>query len=232
VEIPPARNRRILKTLIKHITAHTYKPLLVRYLSKKRIYRHGRLRLEIPPEVFHPGFFHSTGLLLRYVMDLPLRDKRFLELGAGSGLIAFRAAGEGARVMATDINPIAVEWLRKNSEANRLAIEIMETNLFENIPTQSFDIIAINPPYYKKQPLTAAEHAWYCGEQGEYFEGLFAGLATYAHAASELIMVCCDGCDMEMIESLAGARGWELQCVRVKPTLIEKNFIYKIVRKQ
>ena len=94
---------------------HT-KPLLVKYLSATKCYQYKGIKLIIPPEVFHPGFFFSTKLLLQYINQFSLQQKTFLELGAGSGLIAIYAAKKNAMVTATDINPVAVEYLKKNSE--------------------------------------------------------------------------------------------------------------------
>ena len=81
---------------MKYVVGHTYKPLLEKYLSRKRTYRYNGFRLEIPPEVFHPGFFFSTRFLMRHLAQFRLQNKSFLELGAGSGLIAIHAAKEGA----------------------------------------------------------------------------------------------------------------------------------------
>jgi release factor glutamine methyltransferase len=155
-----------MRQAIKHITTRLYKPLLVKYLSATRMYTYKGIRLVIPPAVFHPGFFFSTRLLLRYIATLPLKKRSFLELGAGSGLIALYAAREGAQVTASDINAVAVHSLEMNSQSNRIPLTIIKSDLFAKIPQQAFDIIAINPPYYKKQPKTPAEYAWYCGEQG------------------------------------------------------------------
>ena len=55
----------------------------------------------------------------------------------------------------------------------RSTIRIIHSDLFDNIPLEAFDIIAINPPYYKKDPHAPAEYAWFCGKKGEYFERLF-----------------------------------------------------------
>lgn len=217
-----------MKAALKHIVAHTYKPLLVRYLSKTRVYKYGDITLEIPPQVFHPGFFFSTRLLLNYIRQFPLKSKRFLELGCGSGLISIYAAKKEAIVTATDINPIAVEFLQKNSRQNETELTIIRSDLFKSIPEQLFDIIAINPPYYKKQPKTAQEYAWFCGENGEYFSGLFNNLANHIHVNSEVLMVLFEGCDMEMIENLAAQNGFNLLCVYTRKNLLEKNFIYKI----
>ena len=220
-----------MKTAIKNIVARTYKPFLEKYLSKKRIYTYGNIKLQIPPEVFHPGFFTSTQFLLQYIEKLTLQGKDFLELGAGNGLISIYAAKQDAKVTATDINHVAIEFLRINSEENNFRLNIVQSDLFENISVQQFDIIAINPPYYKKNPQTLIDHAWYCGENGEFFFDLFRQLLKYIHKDSVVIMVLCDGCDLGMIEEAANQNGFKLSCVQIKQSLIEKNFIYKIEKR-
>ncbi len=217
-----------MNTVLKHIVANTYKPLLVKYLAKTRVYRYKDICLTISPEVFHPGFFFSTKLLLQYINKLPLPEKSFLELGCGSGLIAIAAAKKGAKVSASDINAVAVESLLKNSRQNKVKMEIIHSDLFHNIPEQQFDVIAINPPYYKKKPVTAQDHAWFCGENGEYFSVLFATLENYIHAHTEILMVLFEDCDMEMIQGFAAKNGYVLTCVYSKKNVLEKNFIFKI----
>ena len=217
-----------MKKTIKYLTTRLYKPLLVKYLSATRTYTYKGIRLVIPPAVFHPGFFFSTRLLLRYVASLPLQNKLFLEPGAGSGLISLYAARKGAIVTATDINPVAISNLEGNLHINRLHIDIIQSDLFTQIPQQAFDIIAINPPYYKKQPRTAAEYAWYCGERGEYFEHLFTGLRNYIHEQSVVLMVLCDGCDIQMIKNIADQHGFTLNCVQTKKNWVEINYIFEI----
>jgi release factor glutamine methyltransferase len=192
------------------------------------MYTYKGIRLVIPPAVFHPGFFFSTRLLLRYIASLPLKNKLFLELGAGSGLIALYAAREGAVVTATDINPVAVHSLELNRQSNRIPLTVIQSDLFADLPQQAFDLIAINPPYYKKQPRTPADYAWYCGEQGEYFQQLFSGLKNYMHAQSMVLMILCDGCDIPMIKEMAANNGLRLHYVFEKKNWIETNFIFSV----
>lgn len=220
-----------MKTILKHIVTRAYKPLLVKYLSKTRIYRYESLKLEIPPQVFHPGFFFSTQLLLHYMDSLAVKGKTILELGAGSGLISMEMCRKGAIVTASDINLVAIDYLTKNSGQNNLTLRIIHSNLFEHIPVQSFDIIAINPPYYRKQPQSLLDHAWYCGENGEYFTTMFQQLAPYIHPGTEVLMILCDGCDIKMIEKAAAQNGFEMHCLQMRQNLLEKNFIYKIQTK-
>jgi len=192
------------------------------------MYRHGDIRLAIAPEVFHPGFFFSTQLLLQYVNTMPLRGKAFLELGCGSGLISIAAAKKGACVTASDINPVAVDFLIKNSQENKVEMKIIGSDLFTDIPKQAFDIIAINPPYYKRKPVTAKDHAWFCGEHGEYFSKLFSTLPGYINTGTEIIMVLIEHCDMEMITGYAKKDGFTLRNVYSKKNMLEKILIFKI----
>ena len=217
-----------MKKIIKYIGGKTVRPLTAKYLSVTRKYTYNEIQLIIPPEVFHPGFFFSSKLLLKYILTLQLNERKFLELGAGSGLIAFSAAKKGASVTATDINPIAIEYLKKNSRLNNLPVQIILSDLFQNIPMQAFDIIAINPPYYKKEPVTDAEFAWYCGTNGEYFSTLFKGLKNYIDAQSLVFMVLSEESDLQMIKGIASGCSFILEPLQTKKLMWETNFIFKI----
>jgi len=221
-----------MSTLVKYVVGHTYKPLLEKYLSRKRTYRYNGFRLEIPPEVFHPGFFFSTRFLMRHLAQFRLQNKSFLELGAGSGLIAIHAAKEGAQVTATDINRTAVKYLDINARANRMNLDIVHSDLFEDLPVQQFDFIILNPPYYKRDAKDEKDLAWCCGSNGEYFERLFAGIGNYMHADSEVLMVLCDGCDLQMIQQMANTQGFKMECAISKKNFIETNYIFKIRRER
>jgi|KBSMisStandDraft_5_1062788.scaffolds.fasta_scaffold54914_2 release factor glutamine methyltransferase len=217
-----------MRNIIKYFVGIVYKPLLERYLSKPRHYKYKGVNLVIPPEVFHPAFFFTSKLLLHYVSLLPVMGKTFLELGAGSGMLSIYAAKKNARVTATDINPVAIEFLKKNSLANNVTLQIIYSDLFQNIPHQHFDYIAINPPFYKKDPVSDKDYAWYCGKNGEYFQGLFYSLANYSNSISTILMILSDDCDLEMINYYATEYGFKMDKVYTKQNLLEKNFIFKI----
>ena len=217
-----------MNEIFKYIVSKTYKPLLLRYLSGTRSYSYKDIVLKIPVEVFHPAFFSSTRILLKYIERIPVINKTFLELGAGSGLISMIVSQRGAYVTASDINATAIQYLQMNADHNQASFKIIHSDLFENIPVQYFDIIAINPPYYKKKPVSQIDHAWFCGENGEYFSKLFQNLNEYMHSNSQVLMVLCDGCDMPMIRSFALENGFQMNCVHMKRNMVEMNFIYQI----
>ena len=217
-----------MKSLWKYVVGVTYKPLLGYYLSFTRTYSYQNIRLQVPSNVFHPGFFFSTKLLLRYLSNIPMAGKLFLELGAGSGLISIVAAQKGATVTASDINKTAIRTLKKNAQDNGVKISVLESDVFQSISRKCFDLIAINPPYYKKQPISVKEYAWYCGEKGEFFQQLFSGLDHFIHSQSEVYMILCDDCDLDMISRYANEHLFKMNCVATFSNLLEKNFIFKI----
>jgi release factor glutamine methyltransferase len=142
-----------MRRITRYLATVFYKPFLVKYLSKERSYSYKNIQLRIHPEVFHPGFFHSTKILLN-VPGNPVfaQGKKLLELGAGSGLISISAAKAGADVTATDINPVAMRYLEANRRFNGVTLTVIVSDLFEQIPEQVFDVIVINPPYYFDSP--------------------------------------------------------------------------------
>jgi release factor glutamine methyltransferase len=111
-----------------------------------------RIEIVADEEVYNPS--DDSFLLLRAVEVSP--GESFLEMGTGSGLIALHAAKLGAKVTAVDINPKAVDCAKRNAARNQLAIEVLRSDLFENV-TGTFDVIAFNPPYL---PGTASSTSW------------------------------------------------------------------------
>ncbi|MGE5499022.1 MAG: hypothetical protein ACM3Q2_13155, partial [Syntrophothermus sp.] len=84
------------KKIIKHLLTPILKVILSLYLKRERVYSYNGISLRISQGVFHPGFFFSTKILLNYLLGFDLKDKKVLELGAGSGLISMVAASKGA----------------------------------------------------------------------------------------------------------------------------------------
>ena len=217
-----------LKSFTKYITSKTLQPAVKKYLAKTRTYQYQNISLTIPAGVFHPGFFFSTKILLKHVLSLRLNEKKLLELGAGSGLISFVAAQKNAIVTAIDINELAIEYLHINSNRNNISIDIIQSDLFENIAQQTFDIIVINPPFYKKDPQTKADYAWYCGMNGEYFYKLFCSINKYINEHTTILIILSEDCDIDLIKNIASENDFILKLVHAKKNLLEQNFIFNI----
>ena len=87
----------------------------------------------------------STEKLARLTIRRPVGSA--LDLGCGSGVHALLAAGHCGRVVATDVNPRAVDFARFNALLNGFNIECFEGNWLGPVQERQFDLVVSNPPY-------------------------------------------------------------------------------------
>ncbi|MBL4710023.1 MAG: methyltransferase [Flavobacteriales bacterium] len=201
------------------------------YFEKPRKYNYRQIKGIILPGVFYPYFTISTKLLLEFIEDLDLRGKSLLELGCGTGMISTLAAKKGAKVLASDINPAAIENVGLNATKNAVKLELILSDLFEKISQQTFDYIIINPPYYPKAPKNRAEEAWFCGVNFDYFEKLFSQLGDYLDGRSEVYMILSEDCEIEHIKGMADCKQFVFDLELQVKKRGEENYIFRIRRK-
>lgn len=192
--------------IIRRTALRAAAPVLKRWYTwwngRERQVRVDRLDFVVLPGVFPPHFFFSTRLLAEHVRSLPLQGRTFLDLGTGSGRVALTAARAGAIVTACDLNPAAVTCATNNAARNNLRITAVLSDQFDAVPDR-FDVIAINPPYYDREPKTPAEHAFLAGDGLRYFQRLFQVLADRIRQGSEVFVVLSEDLDLDRIRSIA-----------------------------
>ncbi|MFK7748044.1 MAG: methyltransferase [Kordia sp.] len=215
----------MFKKLKKHIFPIA-KFFFDKYIVKDRNYTYEGITVQINEEVFPPKFTISTKILLEYIKPLHITGKNFLELGCGSGIISLFAASKGANVTASDINQVAIDVLKEASITNEISLNVVYSDLFENLSDQHFDYIIINPPYYPKAPQNDKERAWFCGEDFEYFEKLFAQLPQYI--SPNTWMILSEDCEIDHIKKLAVKNGLTFELIFEKSVVKEKNYIFSI----
>lgn len=106
------------------------------------------LRLE-PGMAFGTGTHASTILSLLAIERYVKHDDDVLDVGTGTGILAMAAAFlTGGRLVATDLDPVAIRSAEHNISLNGLMgrIELWQGNLLEALPsdTQPFDVIVSN----------------------------------------------------------------------------------------
>ena len=91
------------------------------------------------------GVTPATRRFARSIMPVP--SEYSLELGTGCGYLASKTAAHIRNVVATDLNPRAINLARFNALLNRIEnVTFEEGNLFEPPGENLFDLIASNPP--------------------------------------------------------------------------------------
>lgn len=93
----------------------------------------------------------DTERLVEVALDLALPEKaRVLDLGTGTGAIALALASENCHwhVLGVDVAEDAISLAQKNAGDLKIGnAQFLQSNWFESIPRQSFDLIVSNPPY-------------------------------------------------------------------------------------
>jgi len=187
-----------------------YGQWVLHYIQKERSFEYAGIRVQVPPGVFHPGLFFTTTLFIDFLQRVDFQEKNVLDIGTGSGLLALFAAKQGARTTALDINPLAVATCRKNAISNGLPLQVVESDLFDQVPAgTTYDYLIVNPPYFKASPKDHAARAFFAGENLEYFDKLFQQIPPFTHTNTKIWMILSSECDLKMIHQKAATNGLE-----------------------
>ncbi len=94
----------------------------------------------------------ETETLIEYILDkFSDREKiKLLDMGTGTGAIAITIATEkpGWEIFASELSADALKLARDNSYSHQTTnISFVQSNWFDNIKANDFDIIVSNPPY-------------------------------------------------------------------------------------
>ena len=94
------------------------------------------------------------------------RVRRILDLCTGSGCIAIASKYHfpAAEVCASDVSPDALAVAALNLEQHDLSGQVVlyESDLFDSIPAQLFDVIVCNPPYVDAEDMSALGDEYHC----------------------------------------------------------------------
>lgn len=184
--------------------------------------------LTVLPGVFSPNSTYSTQLFVDYLSNIDLKDKKVLELGAGSGLISFYCAQKGAIVSASDISHAAIEGLHKNKNDLNLPISIVKSNFFESIDGE-FDYIFVNPPFFPKHPRNPIEETWCCGSQFEFYEAFFSNLLKRSFLNEKIYVILNKEFDIERINRIGLKNYFRLEAIKELKRANETYIINKVV---
>jgi methylase of polypeptide subunit release factors len=141
----------------------------------------------------------------------PVAGKRAVDVGTGTGVLAFVLARRGASVVATDLSPRAVACARENADALGLsgAVEVRQADLF---PGGQADLVVCNPPWIPSAAHTDLDRAIY-DPGGRMLTALVVGLPGALRPGGEAWIILSDlaerlGLRAEgEVEALIGAAG-------------------------
>jgi release factor glutamine methyltransferase len=185
-----------------------------------------KIKYHTHPQVYQPA--EDTYLLAENIKVN--RICNVLEIGTGTGLVAIIAAKQANKVIATDINPHALDCAVKNIVINKTYnIELRKGDLFEPLKDEKFDLILFNTPYLPSSEDEKIDDeldtAWDGGIDGrETIDRFIAGVKAYLKPGGKVQMVQSSLADNQETLNKLKELGFEA-CITAR----EKCFFEEIV---
>lgn len=162
------------------------------------------LTIDAPAGIYHPTPDSSSEFFIRNLREMKSeRIKSVLEIGAGCGAISlYIAARWNATITASDISPAAVEAIQHNAAQNGLRIDIVESDMFEQIPKRKYDLIIFNAPLIDKMPENAIEQYSLCDPSGVITRSYLRGSRNFLNKNGLAIVSICRNSAYEVLNGV------------------------------
>lgn len=160
-----------------------------------------------------------------------LAKGRVLDMGTGSGIQAVTAAAKRSvkRVLAVDINHKAIVYCRKKyPEQRKITWHVSE--LFSNIPKQTFDTIIFNPPYLP-QERNAQDIALYGGKNGyEILVRFLNQVKSWLTSNGIVLVVFSSLTNKPLVDELIAQQLLDATFLTRKKIPWEELYVYKLTK--
>ncbi len=148
---------------------------------------------------------------------------KVLEIGCGSGLLSIIAAKCGCEVLASDINPAAVECAKQNSKSNETEIKTVKSNLFDNVEGK-FDLIVFNPPYLPEEQ-NEDSRTWAGGKNLEVITDFIGSAKEHLEKGGKVLIVISSFSNHDAVLSQFADSGFDARIIAEQKIPWEKLFV-------
>jgi release factor glutamine methyltransferase len=165
--------------------------------------------LTVLPDVYAPHIFTDS---FWFAEQLPkiVGQNSLLEIGAGTGIISIACALNGARVVATDINPNAVENTSVNARRYGVDITARVGDVYSSVKSEEkFDYIFWAHPF-NNWPKPVYDPLLLTGMDYQYqsVQTYLKGAKQHLNTGGKLLLGTGDTADLASILSFAKAGGY------------------------
>ncbi len=168
------------------------------------------------PHVYPSDRFRTTNFVLDSLQPL-FKDFTVCDMGCGLGIVGLFALQQGAKsVVQVDINSRAIENAKANKNLYRYSdekLKIYESDCFDYVPKQIFDIIIFNIPFHSEpyeieDPLEYAFHDPVFSSTKKFFRQV----VNFCHSDTRIFIAFSSKgnvCELEKIFDNSGLK-WKL----------------------
>jgi SAM-dependent methyltransferase len=114
-----------------------------------------------------------------------------LDLGCGAGAVGLLLARAARRVVATDVSPRALALARLNATLNGVRnVELRQGDLFEPVHGETYDRIAVHPPFLARRDGAPTSPFAYGGRRGDELSlRMLAGIPSHLAPAGRGLLL-------------------------------------------
>jgi release factor glutamine methyltransferase len=161
------------------------------------------------PNVWSPGYDWSSLFYVENLVDV--RDRSFLEIGSGTGVISvFAGRGGASRVVAVDVNPDAVQNTKRNFE--RFSVKNAEAFVSDGFAAikGKFDVVTWNAPYHGAQPADELERGC-TDEDYNDIKAFFRDVQKHLNLGGMVVFGFSESGDLPLIRRLIAESGLRIK---------------------
>lgn len=168
----------------------------------------------------------DTYLLLKAALAEARPCDLVLEVGCGSGLISQELACKAKSILATDINPHAVQ------AAKARGVDVVRTDLFQGILGE-FDLILFNPPYLPTSQNERTgqwiDYALDGGEDGrETIARFLEDLPDHLRSSGRALLLISSLTGLDRVRDMAEVQGFDSAVVATERCFFEQLHVLRI----
>jgi release factor glutamine methyltransferase len=200
---------------------------LVKQEKEKKLVKILDISFEVFPNVFSPIYSSDTAWFAEKIIPL-IQKKKFLEIGSGAGVVVCLAAIHGAiNVIATDINPHAINNVLSNAKLHSLPIEARIGSVFDPISNDElFDVIFWNHPFYYLDEKTNDNDVVSLSVYDTEYQSLrkfFLNGKRHLEKGGQLILGTSNVARINLIKKLAKEEGYSVRLLEKTEVPIYKE---------
>lgn len=172
----------------------------------------------------------SSELSLIKSSGVKLSSLSLLDMGTGSGVIGEFALKKKISVTFADINPDSISLIT-NKFSKKKNSTIIESDLFENIPSQKFDLITFNTPYLPEDE-DLFDPALHGGPIGyEVTVRFIDSVVDYLSEKGVLIFLISTLTHPDVVEAALYKQKLDFEIVNRKKLFFEELLVYRVTRR-
>ncbi|MFH1398610.1 MAG: HemK2/MTQ2 family protein methyltransferase [Candidatus Woesearchaeota archaeon] len=152
---------------------------------------------------------------------------RVLDMGTGTGILAFAAAQQAESVVAADISTKALEYAEKEAKRLGLKIDFVDSDLFAAIGGK-FDLIIFNPPYLP-QDKGMVDSEIYGGKHGyELIERFLIDAKDFLKDDGKILLLFSRLTNKNRVDSVIEENLYTSELVAERYMFFETLYVYLI----